>query len=34
MSNPKKKADIFVGLIPSTVDLPEKIHDFSELQEL
>jgi len=33
MSNPKKKADIFVGLIPSTVDLPDKIDSFSELQE-
>jgi hypothetical protein len=34
MSNPKKKADIFVGLVPSTVELPDKIHRFSELQDL
>ena len=34
MSNPKKNADIFVGLIPSNVDMPDKIQSFSELQEL
>jgi hypothetical protein len=31
ISNPKKNADIFVGLVPSTVDLPETIDNFEEL---
>jgi hypothetical protein len=30
-SNPKKRAEIFVGLVPDSVTVPESISDFSEL---
>ena len=32
-SNPKKKAEIFVGLVPDSVTVPDTITDFSELQD-
>ena len=30
-SNPEKKAEIFVGLVPDTVMIPDTVSDFSQL---